>query len=59
MATHDLTNAIDSLSPQEQEAVREFIGFLKRRDQSSPSAFMKTVNEFVETHPELLKRLAQ
>ena len=59
MATQDLANAINSLTPQEQDAVREFIGFLKRRDQAAPSAFMKAVNEFVETHPELLKRLAQ
>lgn len=51
-----LTDAINSLTPEQQESVRQFIEFLKRRG-SSP--FLAAVEEFIETHPELLRRLAQ
>lgn len=56
MAADNLADLIRTLSPEEQESVREFVLFLKRR---SSSAFHSAVNEFVAEHPELLRRLAQ
>jgi hypothetical protein len=46
------------LTPREEEAVRQFIGFL--RGESRPeSFFLAAVDEFVAEHPELLRRLAE
>jgi hypothetical protein len=45
--------------PDEQESVRQFVEFLKRRGQSPPSPFLAAVDEFIDQHPELLSRLAQ
>jgi hypothetical protein len=58
MALVNLAEAISSLTPEEQESVRLFIEFLKRRE-SAPSPFLAAVNEFVAQHPELLRRLAE
>ena len=58
MAAENLTDVIRSLSPDEQKAVQEFVEFLKRRG-SSPSPFLAAVDEFIDQHPELLRRLAQ
>jgi hypothetical protein len=55
----NLVDVIRSLSSQEQESVRLFIEFLRRRDAELPSPFLSAVDEFVEQHPELLRRLAQ
>lgn len=61
MAAESLAEVVQSLTPQEQEAVRQFIEFLKRRDDSTlpPSPFLQAADEFIAQHPELLQRLAQ
>jgi hypothetical protein len=55
MATHNLVEAVQSLTPQEQEAVLQFIDYLK--GQRSP--FLQAADEFIAQHPDLLQRLAQ
>jgi hypothetical protein len=61
MATDNLAAAVRSLTPQEQEAVLQFIDYLKRRDKptGSQSAFMHAAEEFIAQHPDLLERLAR
>ena len=59
MAVENLADAIRSLTPAEQESVRLFVEFLKRKDRAPTSPFLAAVDEFVERHPELLRRLAQ
>jgi hypothetical protein len=61
MATESLAEVVRSLTPQEQEAVRQFIDYLKRRDDPalSQSPFLQAADEFIARHPELLQRLAQ
>jgi hypothetical protein len=60
MATESLAEVVRSLTPQEQDAVRQFIDYLKRRDASvSRSPFLQAADEFIAQHPELLQRLAQ
>jgi hypothetical protein len=58
MAVDNLAEVINTLTPEEQESVRLFVDFLKRRN-SPPSPFLAAVDEFIEQHPELLRRLAQ
>jgi hypothetical protein len=59
MPGENLSDAINSLTAQEQEAVREFIEFLKQKGRAPDSPFLAAVDEFIEEHPELLRRLAQ
>jgi hypothetical protein len=61
MATESLTEVVRWLTPQEQEAVRQFIDYLKPRDDSarSQSPFPQAADEFIAEHPELRQRLAQ
>jgi len=61
MATESLAEVVQSMTPQEQDAVGQFIRYLKRRDASvrSQSPFLQAADEFIAQHPELLKRLAQ
>jgi hypothetical protein len=59
MAAENLADAINSLMPDEQESVRQFVEFLKRKGQAPPSPFLAAVEEFIDKHPELLRRLAQ
>lgn len=59
MTAQDLSDAIKSLTPEEQESVRLFIMFLKKRERASSSPFLAAVNEFVDQHPELLRRLGE
>jgi hypothetical protein len=61
VATESLAEVVRSLTPQEQDAVWQFIEYLKRRDASfrSPSPFLQAADEFIAQHPELLQRLAQ
>jgi len=58
MATENITDLVGSLTPREQEAVREFIHFLKSRNEVQASPFLAAVDEFVDQHPELLRQLA-
>jgi hypothetical protein len=61
MATESLAEVVRSLTPQEQDAVRQFIDYLKRQDASvlPQSPFLQAADEFIAQHPELLQRLAQ
>jgi len=59
MAVENLADAINTLMPDDQEAVRQFVEFLKRKRQSPSSPFLAAVDEFIDQHPELLRRLAQ
>jgi len=59
VAVENIVDAIRSLSPEEQESVKQFVEFLKRKPSEIPSSFSAAVNEFIEQHPELLQRLAQ
>ncbi|MCX6620232.1 MAG: hypothetical protein NTY38_03985 [Acidobacteria bacterium] len=59
MATESLVDVVRSLTPAEQQAVQEFVEFLKNRNSSVPSPFLRAVDEFVEHHSDLLTRLAQ
>lgn len=59
MAAENLVDVISTLTPEEQESVRLFVEFLKRKGGAPASPFLAAVDEFVEQHPELLRRLAQ
>ena len=59
MAVENLAEVISSLTPEDQESVRLFVEFLKRRGSAPSSPFLAAVDEFVNQHPELLRRLAQ
>ena len=58
MNADTIADAIKSLTPEEQESVRLFIDFLKKRERGA-SPFLRAVNEFVAEHPELLRRLGE
>jgi hypothetical protein len=58
VATETLTDAIQTLTPEQQDCVRQFVDFLRGR-QSSTSPFLAAVDEFIDRHPELLQRLAK
>jgi hypothetical protein len=59
MPQDSLVEVVNTLSPEEQAVVREFIEFLKRKPTTPASPFLSAVDEFVNEHPELLHRLAQ
>jgi len=59
MAAENLADVISSLTPEEQESVRQFVEFLKRKPSAASSPFAAAVNEFIENYSELLQRLAQ
>jgi hypothetical protein len=59
MPLQALAEVVNALTPEEQAAVREFIDFLKRRTGSPDSPFLVAVDEFMDEHPDLLRRLAQ
>ncbi len=58
MVQGDLTEIVNTLTAEQQDAVREFIEFLQKRD-SPANDFLGAVDEFIGEHPELLRRLAQ
>jgi hypothetical protein len=60
MAAEKLTEVVQSLTPQEQEAVLRFIDHLKGKGESTgPQApFLQASDEFIADHPDLLQRLA-
>ena len=58
MAAENLADVISSLTPEEQESVKQFVEFLRRKG-SPRSPFLAAVDEFIDQHPELLRRLAQ
>lgn len=61
MAAESLVEVVQALTPQEQDAVRQFIDCLKQREASAhvDSPFLHAADEFIAQHPELLQRLAQ
>jgi hypothetical protein len=59
MASENLADVISSLTPEEQESVKQFVDFLRRKGSASSSPFQAAVDEFIDQHPELLRRLAQ
>ena len=59
MSAQELTAIVDSLTSEEQAAVLEFIEFLKSGSSQQDSRFRSAVDEFIDQHPELLRRLAQ
>jgi hypothetical protein len=58
MRQDDLAELISHLSSDDQAAVRDFILFL-RGQKETDSPFLSAIEEFIEKHPELLRRLAQ
>jgi hypothetical protein len=61
MPAESLADVVRSLTPEEQDAVRLFIDYLKGLEASAhaPSSFLQAADEFMAEHPELLRRLAQ
>jgi len=59
MAAENLADVIGSLTPEEQESVRQFVEFLKRKGAIPSSPFLSAADEFINQHPDLLRRLAQ
>lgn len=59
MGAENLSELISSLTPEEQNSVRQFVEFLKHKEAVGKSPFLAAVDEFVGQHPELLRRLAQ
>jgi hypothetical protein len=58
MISDELAQIVDSLTPEHQKTVREFITFLKERE-IAQSPFLNAVDEFIAQHPALLSSLAQ
>jgi hypothetical protein len=58
MTVEAITEMVQSLTPPQQEAVRQFIEFLKGKSPTE-SPFLAAVDEFIGAHPELLRRLAE
>ncbi len=59
MAAENLADVVNSLTPEEQAAVKQFIEFLKRKESSPSLRFLTAVDEFIGQHSELLRRLSQ
>jgi hypothetical protein len=59
MTTEQLINAVNSLSPEEQASVAQFIDYLKQRNTPSTQIFLQAADQFMSEHPELLQRLSQ
>jgi hypothetical protein len=60
MTTEHLLSVVQSLTPQEQEAVSKFIDYLKERNAIQPQlSFLQAADEFIAGHPEILRRLSQ
>jgi len=59
MAAENLADLISTLTPEQQESVKQFVDFLKRRELAKRTSFLTAVDEFIDQHPELLRRLAQ
>jgi hypothetical protein len=59
MTREALIEAVNSLSPEQQALVLQFIDYLKGRRTASSSAFLQAADQFIADHPELLRRLAE
>lgn len=60
MAGESLLEMVQSLTAEEQAAVRRFIDYLKVRGvpDDVPASFVEAAEEFIAQHPDLLRRLA-
>lgn len=59
MASQSLSEIVNTLTPEQQAVVREFIDFLRTKPAQPGDRFRAAVTEFLDEHPELLRRLAQ
>jgi hypothetical protein len=59
MSSQPLSELVNALTPEQQSAVRDFIDFLKTKPAQPDNRFHAAVAEFLDEHPELLRRLAQ
>ena len=59
MAADGLIEIVNELTAEKQAAVREFIEFLRHGTRPQQGTFLKAIEEFIDKHPELLRRLAQ
>jgi hypothetical protein len=59
MTIENLVSEINSLTPEDQESVKQFVEFLKRKGSPGSSTFLAASDEFIDQHPELLRRLSQ
>jgi len=59
MPPGSLAEIVDTLTPEQQTAVREFIDFLKTGAAPRENRFRAAVSEFLDERPDLLRRLAQ
>jgi hypothetical protein len=59
VTAENLAVVINSLTPEEQQSVKQFVEFLQRKGSAPQSPFLAAVEEFIDRHPELLRRLAQ
>lgn len=57
MPNEILIEAVNALSPEEQESVLRFIDYLKRQNVRSESSFLQAADQFIADHPELLRHL--
>jgi hypothetical protein len=59
MAPENLAEVVKTLTPEEQDSVRQFIDYLKKREAPPRPPFLQAAAEFIAEHPELLQRLAR
>jgi hypothetical protein len=59
MGVKNLSDLIRTLTPREQEAGRDFVAFLTEKARPPAAPFLTAVDEFIEDHSELLRRLAR
>ncbi|MGE0131979.1 MAG: hypothetical protein AB7U82_28175 [Blastocatellales bacterium] len=55
---NQIVSELAQLSAEKQALAREFILWLKQKDEEQ-SPFLAAIDEFMDEHPELLRRLAQ
>lgn len=55
----NLLETVASLTPEQQDAVRRFIEYLRERPGRGPGAFLEAAEDFIAEHPELLRQLGR
>jgi hypothetical protein len=59
MTSEHLIEVVQSLSPDQQTWVLQFIEYLKRTDTQGSSPVLRAADRFIAEHPELLQNLAR
>ena len=59
MPAESLSDVVKALTPEEQDSVRQFIEYLKKREVTMGSPFVQAADQFIAEHPDLLQRLAR